>query len=330
MNNFFFKKEKQGDRRKLTILGFIKIKYKKKCKQKDERQNDKDENENFLNIVMPENHKLYEYMKYNKYYDKNLSRIIPIIQSKYQNLSMIDIGANIGDGVAILRHDGIIIPTLCVEGDDEYIAYLKTNTQKYKDIKVATTFLSDKDAINNLQIKRDGAGTTSLQIAENNNISTTTLDNLLNKKFKDFFNAKLLKIDTDGFDNIVLNGAKSYLQATSPIIFMEYSPDHFLLQNDNGIDIFKFLYSLDYTHAIFYQNTGEYMFSCKINDLDLLQDFRDFFYKNNKIHYADILIFSKKDEDLFCKTREREFFAREKRIDAENQARTLNNANHKT
>lgn len=300
MNNFLFKKEKQGDRRKVTILGFIKIKYKRKSSGRKSRE------ENFLGISMPNNHLLYHYMKHNKYYDKNLTRVIPVMQEKYPNLSMIDVGANIGDGLAILRHDKIIISTLCIEGDDEYTTHLIKNIQKYEDVKVAMIFLSDKTTDNNLEIARDNRGTSHLTVSEYSTISTTTLDNLLNYEFKEFSDSKLLKIDTDGFDNIVLNGAKSYLIKTKPIIFMEYSPDHLEIQNDNGIDIFKYLYSLNYTYAIFYQNTGEYMFSCEINNLDLLQDFRDFFYKNDKIPYADILIFNKNDEDLYRATRERE------------------------
>ena len=317
MKKFIVHKEKQGNERIVTILGFIKIRYKRK--DSSERLN----YENFLNIAMPENHLLYHYMKGHKYYDKNLSRIIPIVQTKYHNLSMIDVGANIGDGLAILRHDNIVIPTLCIEGDDEYITYLKTNIQKYNDVKIATTFLSDKIAENKFEIKRDNCGTSHLTASEDNIINTTTLDNLLNNKFKEFFSAKLLKIDTDGFDNVVLNGAKSYLNKTNPVIFMEYSPNHLKIQNDNGIDVFRYLFSLNYTYAIFYQNTGEYMFSCKIDDLDLLQDFRDFFYKNNKIPYADILIFHKNDEDLFRATRERESILRWKKYRTTSQNDSL-------
>lgn len=33
MNNFLFNKEKQGDKRTVTLLGFIKIKYTKKNKR---------------------------------------------------------------------------------------------------------------------------------------------------------------------------------------------------------------------------------------------------------------------------------------------------------
>ena len=61
MNNFVFKKERLGDKRKVTILGFIRLQYKRKGIDKG------DGKKNFLNIAMPDNHLLYEYMRHNKY-----------------------------------------------------------------------------------------------------------------------------------------------------------------------------------------------------------------------------------------------------------------------
>jgi hypothetical protein len=40
-----------------------------------------------------------------------------LTQAKYPNLTMIDVGANVGDSIAIVRVD---VPILCVEGEDHF------------------------------------------------------------------------------------------------------------------------------------------------------------------------------------------------------------------
>jgi len=261
---------------------------------------------------LPQNHKLFEYMRKFKYYNKNLSRLIPIITEKYKNLAMIDIGANIGDIVAILRNDGILCPTLCIEGDEEYIYYLEKNTQMHKEVEIKKVFLGDHDAVQNMSVFRDNKGTSRLgQSTLMTNVYK--LDTVLNE-YPKFKMAKFLKIDTDGFDNIVLRGAEEFLKTASPVIFMEYSVDDLFKQNDGGLEVFKYLASIRYQKAIMYENFGEYMFSFDINDEDFVEEMRDFFHKNERIPYADLCVFHADDVDLFknCRRAELDFFRKEK------------------
>lgn len=298
--NRIFKKEKIGNKRRITILGIIKINYKK-------------ENSNLPKIELPKGHKLYEHMKSCKYYDKNLSRLIPIVKQKYKDLSIIDIGANIGDNLAILRHDGISCPTLCIEGDDEYFTYLEKNTKQYNDVEIKKIFLGSKDGMSSMDVVRDSYGSSHLNVSENQ-VNILTLDTVLfeHEKFK---SAKFLKIDTDGFDNIVLEGAQNYLTTAKPIIFMEYCPDALEKQNDDGLSVFNYLAKFGYKKGFMYQNSGEYMFSFNIDNADFIEDMRDF-YINSK-RYCDLCLFSEEDIDLYKKCREAElkFFKNESALE---------------
>lgn len=302
------KKEKQGNKRRITILGFIKFSYKKNSKKYYSSLN-------FPELSMPENHKIFEYMGALKYYDRNLSRLLPIVIEKYKNLPMIDIGANIGDTLAILRNDGVFCPTLCIEGDDEYFPYLQKNTEKYDDVTLKKIFLGAMDEIKKMSVVRDNAGTSHLDNSEKQ-VEILTLDTVLNN-YEKFQSAKFLKIDTDGFDNIVLKGAKNYLAKTKPIIFMEYFPDDLARQGDNGLDVFNYLTNLGYKKALMYANVGELMFSFNVFDSDFIEEMRDFFTKNERIPYCDLCLFHEEDLDLFvnCRRSELDFFRKEKNSD---------------
>ncbi len=51
----------------------------------------------------------------------------PALHMKYPDLTFIDIGANVGDTVVLLRALGAGSPILCIEGDDRFFAILSKN-----------------------------------------------------------------------------------------------------------------------------------------------------------------------------------------------------------
>ena len=95
---------------------------------------------------------------------------------------------------------------------------------------------------------------------------------------------------------------------------MEYDPNYLIKNNDNGLDIFKYLNSMGYNNAIMYQSFGEYMFSFNLDNEQFIAEMRDFFYKNTRIFYADLLLFNNDDLKIFeeVRNKEREFFNSEK------------------
>ncbi len=263
--------------------------------------------ENFLHIDIPQGHKILEYMTQFKYYDRCLPRILKNISTKFDNFRLIDVGANIGDTAQNIRLAGLNFPILAIEGNDNYFEYLERNSSIIKNIDVCKAILAENDDTLNLQLNtQNGTGTL---IKADNLTQVVSLDTLL-EKYKEYKNANFIKIDTDGFDNIILKGAKNYLTNAKPIIYMEYDPNFLINNNDYGLDIFDYLISFGYKSAIMYQNYGEYMFSFSLDNKQFISEMRDFFYKNYRIYYADLLIFQEKDFDLFeeIKKQERDYF----------------------
>ncbi len=267
--------------------------------------------ENFLHLDFPEGHKELEYMTNYKYYDRCLSRITGYISEQFSDFKLIDIGANVGDTAQIIRLAGNNFPILAIEGNKKYFSYLQKNISIIKNIDICNVLLSDKEGSIFAELDSQNGTARFVQSEEVSHVQT--LDNVL-EQYPQYKNAKFIKVDTDGFDNIILRGSQNYLNNTKPIIFMEYDPNYLIKNNDNGLDIFKYLNSMGYNNAIMYQSFGEYMFSFNLDNEQFIAEMRDFFYKNTRIFYADLLLFNNDDLKIFeeVRNKEREFFNSEK------------------
>lgn len=86
-------------------------------------------------ILLPLSHGLPYFRKAFPEYSTNVARIAGIVKGKYNDLTFIDIGANIGDTLTILR--GVAhFPILCIECEDRYFEILQKNSSNYSDISL--------------------------------------------------------------------------------------------------------------------------------------------------------------------------------------------------
>ena len=261
-------------------------------------------------------HELPFILKYYPYYYSNLGRISSYIKQKYNNLKVIDIGANIGDSVAILR-GYIDSPILCVESFQPFLELLAENTAQFHNISIAISYVGDKTEVLPMHLEGTG-GTAHLSstvdtscYAKGDQFSILTLDDLL-ATYSNFLDAKLIKIDTDGFDGKIIRGSEGILQRSKPAIFFEYDPYFLSQQGDDGLSIFRMLQRLGYAGIIIYDNFKKLLLTLPKIDLDRLQKIYTYFSNRNSHLYCDIRVFHSEDQDLYYETRksELEFFCR--------------------
>ena len=74
-------------------------------------------------LYLPLSHRLPQHRLATPGYSSNLGRLAQIVQSKYPDLTLVDVGANVGDSVAIVRRR-IHCPILCVEGEERFASIL--------------------------------------------------------------------------------------------------------------------------------------------------------------------------------------------------------------
>ncbi len=204
-------------------------------------------------LRMPLSHSLPLLRCNNSNYDTALSRLTPHILKAHGSLITIDVGANIGDTVALVS-EGLAGRFLCIEPEAKYFALLKENTKSMNGVTCMREILSDEAGRPcSLQVLQ---GTASSFQDENSEQKTETLDRLLTRE-PEFQKANLLKIDTDGFDFRVLRGARHLLSEAKPVIFFELSPRHYVKAGqDDPQGVLPFLITMKYKFIIFYDWTG--------------------------------------------------------------------------
>jgi FkbM family methyltransferase len=231
-------------------------------------------------------------------YSTNIARLCSYVSEKYPGLSLIDIGANVGDTVAIIRELSQF-PILCVEGDEYYFNILSENIRRANFLSVQTvrafvaTYTGDiKGQLVSI------AGTAHFVEGNADPVKATKLSHLL-IDFPEFRSPKILKIDTDGFDCSILRSELEWLGECKPTIFFEYDPFFFRNQSYDGTRIFEDLSTAGYTFAIFYDNFGDYLTSVDLQvDTQILIDLQNYYVGRGGQQYADVAVFHGEDREL--------------------------------
>ena len=204
-------------------------------------------------IFIYKSHRLLEYRNNYPFYDRALPRICKSLKDIDGHLTMIDIGANIGDTVSLVS-DLTYGNFLCIEGDKKYLPLLKKNIQKFKNnyIEIEESYCNDGN--NSQYIINNYDGTAQLVESSEEKIENfRTLDQIItiHPKFK---SNNILKIDTDGFEINVIKGAISTIKKNNPVLFIEYTPELYLKLHQNPDELIKIIYKLGYENALFYDN----------------------------------------------------------------------------
>jgi FkbM family methyltransferase len=254
------------------------------------------------NLRLPLSHELPFYRRNFPDYAANLGRVSFYVRQKYPDLTMIDVGANIGDSVAIVRSYGDI-PVLCLEGEPRFFRLLKENTRNLPTVEIEQTFIgAPGDQISS--IEANGGNAQVLLGQTLSRASICTLGEALARHPR-FSTAKLLKIDAEGFDCRIIASDANLLKTTKPILFFEYYPKCAELIGQKAFPVFTTLSSLGYSMILIYQNLGRYFISLTLDQQDALQDLHHFI--SDLGGYFDVVAFHKEDLEIAINIRAAEY-----------------------
>ncbi len=254
-----------------------------------------------FSILLGENHRLPVFLKHQKYYSLNLPRIAQAVFGKYSDIKIIDIGANVGDTVALVRN-ACTVPMLCIEGDADFFKTLVENIKQFKGVEAYRQLLGDKDRSINAQLKSDGETAElahSGNTGGNDSLSIVKLDTFL-EGHSAFKKSKLVKIDTDGYDVKIIRGAERFIKESKPVLFFEYDPMMLENNGDDGLAMFAMLNTLGYKDVLFYDNLGKLILSTEVSNTLLLRQMHEYIDKKARapFPYYDIAVFHSEDADL--------------------------------
>lgn len=246
-------------------------------------------------LFLPFSHMLPFYQKWFENYDRQLGRICGVIAEKRNSLSVIDVGANIGDTIINIGiKNG---KYLAIEGEESFFEILRKNVKEYS-VSIENIYLTDNE---NDQTYSSvvGHGTANIvKDGRNSNISLMTLSNLMKTKYRDF-HADLLKVDTDGFDFKVILGGEEYIKAEKPLIYFEWCKEYLNLQGEDEVSIFPYLRNLGYEKLLLYDNFGNIMTMLSTDEtesLKLLNEYSERGGENRRIFYYDVLVIPKESD----------------------------------
>jgi FkbM family methyltransferase len=248
-------------------------------------------------LLLPFSHELPFYRRGFPEYSENVGRLAFHVDRKYPGFRFIDVGANIGDTAAIVRSSSQC-PMLCIEGDDYYFKILEHNLRKasFADVMTAHAFIgSHSGAVSAKVVSR--WGTAHLE-ESGTQLEVTRLTDLL-QKYPNFMQAKMLKIDTDGFDCTIVRAELEFLSRARPVLFLEYDPFLFRNQPYDGYSLFGDLQSAGYEYGVFYDNTGDYLVSAHLGEnRSVVADVQAYYSGRGGSEYADVCVFHHEDRDL--------------------------------
>jgi len=231
-------------------------------------------------------------------YSTNIGRLCSYVSEKYPDLRLVDIGANVGDTVAIVRERSQC-PILCVEGDEYYFNILSENIRRAKFVSVEAVHALVASHTGEIKGQMVSTAGTAHFVEDNRNLAKVIRLSHLLKDFPEFQAPKILKIDTDGFDCSILSSELEWLGGRKPVLFFEYDPYLFSSQPYDGTRIFADLSTIGYTFAIFYDNFGDYLTSVDLQrDTPILDDLQNYYLGRGGQQYLDVAVFHAEDDDL--------------------------------
>jgi len=247
-------------------------------------------------MTLPFSHELPKYLTRYPNYMRNLWLLAGLIEKNSPGLVAIDIGANVGDTVAVIRKESSL-PIICVEGNELYLKYLKENTKAFDHVAIAPFYVGDEQS-GNLRVISE-QGTAKLVAADaGDSIGFKPLSEIYEEAS---FSARvgLIKVDTDGFDLKILLGSRSFLAEHQPILFFEYDPHLFDPQDQQQYQrLFKMLAEVGYQVALEFDNFGNFCEEISLdNDLEL-ESMTAKYAGQHFGNFCDLAVFPSETSDL--------------------------------
>lgn len=251
-------------------------------------------------LLAPISHQLAFFRRDLPLYSKNIGTVAKLLKDHYPNLTMVDIGANIGDTAAIVNRQ-CPVPMLCVEGSPRFYDYLKANLSTMA-VDAEPDLALVGNEINGPQrlVLKEGTARSELDVEAG--VRAQSLSTILARHPR-FMNFKLLKVDTDGFDCSILGGELPLLEKHHPVIFFEYDPQLFCGSPWDGLRLFFGLRQIGYDDVLFYANTGELLAGGSLADEDFLQDMHAWAASQASRRYCDVCVFAREDGEVAAQIR---------------------------
>jgi len=224
-------------------------------------------------------------------YETEIGRLAALIHERDGRLTMIDVGANVGDTIACLPPLSNAA-FLCVEASKRYFELLRRNYGTEIGVTLVLALLGDGDRTQRGLTLQESGGTAHVggTDGESAGVPIATLDELVTQNSA-FYGANFLKVDTDGYDLRVLRGASSLLDRAHPCLHVEMSTRHWRdYGNSSATEAIAYLSQHGYDHMLLYDNQGFLIGADRLSAPKLLPAIADYAMRKDGF-YANVVAF---------------------------------------
>lgn len=218
-----------------------------------------------VRMHLPWSHRLPDYASLAPEYGQNLIRLAALIAPDDHPLTVLDVGANVGDStMQILRETDARV--LCVEADAFFVDYLERNVGDDSRVTIEAKLLSAaKEAVAMAPVRV--GGTTRFEPGSSDLTAPTVTTGELREKHPAFADLRLAKSDTDGYDVELIPAIARTWSHSRPVLFLEY--DHTLsrLAGNDPLALWPELAELGYTRVAAWDNSGEPVGQWSVNEI---------------------------------------------------------------
>lgn len=252
-----------------------------------------------FDFVINSNNPLHNW--YTKFPDYNaeLVRVAEAVFKKYPEMGVIDIGANVGDTLALIKRK-LDVKFVCVEGDPFIYKYLKRNSVQFNNTVTLNFFLGDQNGEAVFITEKEGWNTTLIPVQDSAGlkISIVTFDKIMGN-IHNILDYKLFKTDAEGFDTKIIRGALGFIRKVKPVICMEYNRENMDKISENGLLTLNLLADIGYETILIYESMGRFILSASLSDKKLIKQLHEYIEgKKAAISYFDFCLFHKCDDDI--------------------------------
>jgi FkbM family methyltransferase len=231
--------------------------------------------------------------------NRNFGRIAAFAVAERPAGTIIDVGANIGDGIALLRGVGISADIFAVEGTPEFLRILQLNKAELEPVTIYPQFVGDGHGEQYQLVSFTSSA--HLRPSREGDVIGTTL-RPLDEAAAHLPSISLLKVDTDGFDLPILRGAVGIIDRDRPVIFLEWDPYLIFRVGESIVDFLRSFRRRGYRDVIVWDNLGTLVCSISLDDVELFSQLSFYFFGDETRPYVDLAIYHEQDVELFKKT----------------------------
>lgn len=224
-------------------------------------------------LYMPADHPLAETVSANPFWSHPIIDAVRALELSH--FQVVDVGANIGDTVALLESSFPGMGKyLCIEPDDSFHLCCHLNTKANDRVTLVKGFAGDTGP-SRVVISHDRPGTATTRVVPDAvPVANAERPLALDELCASLSRLDLLKIDTDGFEFGVLRSAVRTLRKHRPLILFEWAPPLWEAQREDSLGVFDFLGENGYAFFAFFADSGLFYASTLGVDNGVLESLR--------------------------------------------------------